>query len=106
MEKQIEKCRQIALTTLKPTKKQLEHGLALHHDALVWDAYGFLPSAYPDDSCRELLQQGPCRDERIDFYEQYRQIGYLQTGLRATCSDSCRRVNCVFQNSVESSSLH
>lgn len=109
MEKQIEKCRQIALNTLKPTKKQLEHGLALHHDALVWDAYGFLPSAYPDDSCRELLQQGPCRDERIDFYEQYRQIGYLQKPeLRANMLKilAAADVNCVFQNSgVESSSI-
>ena len=37
-----------ALNILKPSKSQLEHGLELHRNSLVFDTYGFQPSAAPD----------------------------------------------------------
>lgn len=40
--------RKVALDILKPTPKQLEHGLQLHADSLVFDAYGFAPRAAID----------------------------------------------------------
>ena len=39
---------QIALNTLKPSKKQLEHGLELHRNSVVIDCYGFMPRAAVD----------------------------------------------------------
>ena len=42
--------RQVALELLKPSKRELEHGLELHADALVCEAYGFAPRGpVPDD---------------------------------------------------------
>ena len=43
MNPKIERCRQAALAILKPTKQQLEHGLELHANSLVCEAYGFAP---------------------------------------------------------------
>ncbi len=40
--------RQVALDILKPSQKQLEHGLELHAESLVFDSYGFAPRAAVD----------------------------------------------------------
>lgn len=37
-----------ALNILKPSKKQLEHGLELHRNSVVIDCYGFMPRAAVD----------------------------------------------------------
>lgn len=34
---------EVALGILKPSKAQLEHGLELHRNSLVWEPYGFIP---------------------------------------------------------------
>ncbi|MEX2565150.1 MAG: membrane dipeptidase [Cyclobacteriaceae bacterium] len=39
---------QVALHILKPTQKDLEHGLELHRNSLVFDTYGFMPRAAVD----------------------------------------------------------
>ena len=38
-----EKNRLLALRILNPSAKELEHGLELHKNSLVFDAYGFMP---------------------------------------------------------------
>ena len=38
----------VALKILKPTKAQLEHGLELHRNSVVFDTYGFMPRAAVD----------------------------------------------------------
>ena len=45
---QIKKNFEIAKSILKPSQKQLEHGLELHRNSLVIDGYGFMPSAAPN----------------------------------------------------------
>jgi membrane dipeptidase len=45
---QIKQNFEIAKNILKPSQKQLEHGLELHRNSLVIDCYGFMPSAAPD----------------------------------------------------------
>jgi len=40
-----EKAWNSALAVLKPTKSQLEHGLALHKNLFAMDHFGFLPTA-------------------------------------------------------------
>jgi membrane dipeptidase len=45
---QIREAYQVALNILKPSKKQLEHGLELHRDSVVIDCYGFMPRAAVD----------------------------------------------------------
>src|SRR5690606_146415 len=39
---------QAALNILKPSKKELEHGLELHRNSVVIDCYGFIPRAAVD----------------------------------------------------------
>jgi len=39
---------EIAKNILKPSQKQLEHGLELHRNSVVIDCYGFMPSAAPN----------------------------------------------------------
>ena len=56
---------QLALDILKPTEKELRHGLELHENSLVFDAYGFIPLPVPqcDDRFREMAANGASRDE-------------------------------------------
>lgn len=45
---QIKEAYQVALDILKPSKKDLEHGLELHRESVVVDCYGFMPRAAAD----------------------------------------------------------
>jgi len=45
---QIQRARQVALKILKPSNKELEHGLELHKNSLVVELYGFSPRAALD----------------------------------------------------------
>ena len=44
----IARARQIALDILKPATKQLEHGLKLHAESLIFDGYAFSPRTSTD----------------------------------------------------------
>ena len=37
----IQKAREVALGILKPSQKDIDHGLELHADSLVFESYGF-----------------------------------------------------------------
>jgi membrane dipeptidase len=101
----IEECRELALSILKPTPQQLKHGLELHRDALVWDAYGFIPGGYTQkvlNKLKNLAEAGADRNEISDYRENEGQLGLLSD------PDAVRRfkeafdaagVDCVFQNS-------
>ena len=41
----IQQARRVALDILKPSQKDLQHGLELHADSLVFETYGFSPRA-------------------------------------------------------------
>ena len=40
--------RQVALDVLRPSDRDLQHGMELHADALVVESYGFSPRCAPD----------------------------------------------------------
>ena len=44
----IDEARQVGLKALNPSSKQLEHGLELHNEFIVFDSYGFSPTSVPD----------------------------------------------------------
>src|SRR4051812_25384915 len=55
----IDKAWQSGLAALKPSAKDLEHGLELHADAIVFDCYGFSPrSAVDGDKLAQAAAQG------------------------------------------------
>jgi membrane dipeptidase len=101
----IVKARDAALTALKPSRADLEHGLQVHRESLVFDAYGFAPRAAIDaaqvaaamnegasaaelqDLCEEMamMRAAVVQAERMEFVEAMR----------------CAGVTCIFQNAGE-----
>jgi membrane dipeptidase len=63
---QIERAREAALAVLKPSRQQLEHGLALHADALVIDCYGFSPRAAIDPVALSQAIDAGASSEELD----------------------------------------
>ncbi|NLF92708.1 MAG: dipeptidase [Oligosphaeraceae bacterium] len=102
MQQKIDHAREVALNILKPTPSQLQHGLELHQQSLVWDAYGFSPNGrWQEDSLDQLCDSGAGRDELSDAREYNHQIGFLQEqGKREEFALAWREagVNCIFQN--------
>ena len=57
--KKIQDAQQAALDALKPSKKHLEHGLALHKELVVVESYGFAPYCAPDaDAVNRAMDAG------------------------------------------------
>ena len=66
----IEHRRQVALDILKPSAKQLEHGLRLHAESIVFDAYGFSPRSSEDGTAiAEAMKAGASALEIKDMRE-------------------------------------
>lgn len=104
----IAKARDAALAVLKPTTAQLERGLALHRQALVFDSYGFAPRATTDSQAvNDLLQAGASDAELQDIQEEQ---GMLRATWNALERDEfeealrCSGVTCIFQNAGEEGS--
>ena len=95
--------RQIALELLKPTPKELEHGLELHRNSFVFDAYGFMPAGGGrDHKLDQLITSNAGRDQIKDAREEFwkiaafndpEQVKLLKAGLEYA------GVDCIFQNS-------
>jgi len=70
------------ISALKPTKKQLEHGLKLHAESIVVDAYGLGIYARPSrkgaleiiNTLKRKLKEGASTREIIDFSEEMGQV--------------------------------
>jgi len=101
----IRKARKLALSILKPTPRQIERGLELHRQSLVFDAYGFAPRCAIDgERMKRLLEQNPSEVEVRDLREDM-----MMT--RCVVSPAERRefeqaweaagVDCIFQNAGE-----
>jgi len=70
MNKKRQKAREVALAILKPTKKDLEHGLELHSHSIVCDAYGFAPrSAVDSDAIKTAIKSGASEAELHEMIE-------------------------------------
>ncbi len=102
---QIEKARQQALEVLKPSKRDLEHGLELHKNSIVFDAYGFAPRAALDgDEIRKLVLAGASEVELDDAREEMGMTRAVTSAAeRAEFMQAWRAsgVTCIFQNAGE-----
>ena len=101
----IKQARQAALDILKPSAKDLERGLALHAESLVFDAYGFSPRAAIDgDLYRRQAEAGASDDELQDLREDMMMTRWAivpaerEEYLQAWEASG---VTCVFQNAGE-----
>ena len=102
MNEKIQQARDVALSVLKPTARDLEHGLALHADALVCDAYGFAPrSAWDGDALRAALESGASEGELKDLEEEMSMTRCVSDPReRAEFIEAWEAsgVTCIFQN--------
>lgn len=101
----IQRARQAALDILKPKPKDLEHGIALHSQSLVFDGYAFAPTAAIDGTAlAKAMEEGASDSELQDLTE-------TMTMTRCV-SDPAEReefelawqaagVTCIFQNAGE-----
>lgn len=104
----IEGARQAALDVLKPSQKDLEHGLELHANSVVFDCYGFAPRAALDgDAIKAAMEEGASELEIKDMREDM--------GMTRAAVDPAERsefleawkaagMTCIFQNCGEESS--
>jgi len=102
------------MAALKPTRKQLEHGLGLHAESVVVDAYGLGIYARPSrkgaldilNTLELKMKEGASVRELIDFQEEMGQIINITDGeawkdyLNTWESSG---VTCIFQNAGEES---
>lgn len=66
----IQRTRQAALDVLKPTAKELEHGIALHSQSVVFDGYAFAPRAAVDGAAlATAIEDGASDIELQDLTE-------------------------------------
>jgi len=103
----IHRAREIALDILQPTPKQLDHGLELHANSLVFDTYGFAPrAAVNGDKLREAVESGASDLEYQDLREEMTMTRYVSDPReRAEFMQAWEAsgVTCIFQNAGEES---
>jgi membrane dipeptidase len=105
MSERIDHCRQVALDILQPTERDLGHGLALHADSVVIDAYGFAPRAAVDgDAVRAAMESGASDIELQDLTEEMSMTRCVTDAAEREEFVAAWRasgVTCIVQNSGE-----
>lgn len=98
----IQQARKTALRILKPSARDLQHGLELHADAIVFDAYAFAPRAAIDgDAMKSLFQAGGSDPEIKDLREEMTMTRCATDDVERTEFLAAWRasgVTCIFQN--------
>ncbi len=104
----IREARELSLSLLKPSARDLAKGLELHADALVVDAYGFAPRAAVDGlKFKEAVEAGVSEAELVDLREEMSMTRWAtDTVERNEFLDAMRAagVTCIFQNAGEEGS--
>ena len=94
---------QLALNVLQPSEKDLAHGLELHRNSFVFDAYGFTPGAGGrNEWLDQLIREHAGREELTFARENFRMnLAFknpeMQKRLREVWEFA--GVDCIFQNS-------
>lgn len=103
--KWIEEARRAALDVLKPSQRNLEHGLELHAQSLVFESYGFSPSgAVDNDAFAKAIEGGASNQELNDLREEMTMTRHVtDPALQAEYKEAWEAsgVTCVFQNAGE-----
>ena len=104
----INKAREVALGVLKPTPTQLEHGLRLHGESLVFESYGFAPRAAVDgEKFKAAVESGASEAELTDLREEMMMTRWATDAReRKEFLDAMHAagVTCIFQNAGEEGS--
>jgi membrane dipeptidase len=104
----INQARDVALGVLQPTPKQLEHGLRLHAESLVFESYGFAPRAAVDgEKFKATVESGASEAELTDLSEEMMMTRWATDAReRKEFLDAMHAagVTCIFQNTGEEGS--
>ncbi|MGV3483237.1 MAG: dipeptidase [Planctomycetaceae bacterium] len=102
---QIQTSREAALKILKPSTAELERGLRLHAESIVFDAYGFGPRAAVDgDALAAAVAAGASEVELKDLREEMTMTRFVTDPIQQQeFRDAWRAsgVTCVFNNAGE-----
>ena len=105
MNEAVENSRQVALDILQPSSADLERGLALHEEALVFESYGFSPRAAVDgDAIARLIEEGAGDEEVGEVMEEMLLMRMAEDAhLRDQYIDAFdyAGVDCILQNAGE-----
>lgn len=105
MNAKIEMARQEALKILQPTRAELEHGLALHAQAVVVESYGFAPrSAVDGDALARAVEAGASDAELQDLTEDMMMTRCVEEAeSRAEFQEawSASGLTCILENAGE-----
>ncbi len=101
----IAKARRLALSILKPSPKELEHGLELHRNSLVFDSYGFAPRCAMDgDRLRRAIEANASKMELQDMREDMMMTRCVESEVERKEFEQAWQaagVTCIFQNAGE-----
>jgi membrane dipeptidase len=104
----IQAARQTALSLLRPSDRDLQHGFEVHAQATVFDAYGFAPRAAIDGAAfQRAVEQGLTEQELTDLREEMMMTRMATSAVeRLEFLDAFRAsgVTCIFQNAGEEGS--
>lgn len=97
--------RDAALAVLQPSRAELERGLTVHRESLVFDAYGFAPRAAVDPArLSAAIDEGATDAELRDLREDMAMThAAVVEAERAEFVEAmqCAGVTCIFQNAGE-----
>jgi len=109
MDKEIEKCWEVAIKLLNPSRKELEKGLKIHQESIIWDAYGFAPiSSVNSEILKKLIKEGATEIEIQDLKEDMMMTGYVYNKEEQDIYFNAWKtsgVTCIMQNAGEESNL-
>ena len=99
---QIQHARDVALSILKPNASELERGLRLHSESIVFDSYGFSPrAAINGEVLAAEIEAGASDQEVEDLQEDMTMTRYVTDAAeQQEYRDAWRAsgVTCIFQN--------
>jgi membrane dipeptidase len=105
MNEAIQRARDAALDILKPSQRDLEHGMELHKNSVVVESYGFSPRAAVDgDAVKAAIESKASRLEIQDMTEDMRMTRYVTDAKeRKEYMDAWEAagVTCILQNAGE-----
>lgn len=101
----VRQAREAAMKILQPSDRDLQHGLELHADSVVFDSYGFAPRAAIDgDAMKSLIEAGGSAAEIKDLREEHSMTRCATNDAERAEFEAAWRasgVTCIFQNAGE-----
>ncbi len=105
MNESIQRAREVALSILKPSQREIEHGMELHKNSVVCESYGFAPRAAVDgDAVKAAIEAGASEIELQDMMEDMGMTRYVTEPKEREefmAAWEAAGVTCILQNAGE-----